>query len=237
MSNVKTAGKYEGFVKICSGFGGYHPGSPNLQLSALQELSAKARHALEEKDAARSAWKKATNEREIAFAGLKKLVSAVLYALAASGASEQAMKDARVFLRQISGRRKSREPIPSEKAAGPVIKARPALSGGFEVWTNHLSQLVEMLSQETSYQPNEPHLSVAGLKDLVTRLQQHNTSVKNAQANFFHARVALHEVFYGETNSIVATARAVKKYLRSVYGLNSNEYSQVRKIIFNKPKI
>ncbi len=238
MSLVKLAGTYEGFVQICSGFGGYHPGSTNLQLSFLQELSAKARHTLEAKDAARSVWKKVTNEREIAFTGLKKLVSAVLYALAASGASEQTMKDARVFLRQIFGRRKSREPIPSgNTTTEPVIKARPAQSGGYEAWTNQFSQLVEMVGKETNYQPNEPHLTVAGLKDMMTRLQQLNTIVKNAQADFFHARVALHEVFYGKTNSIVATARAAKMYLRSVYGLNSNEYSQVRKIYFHKSKI
>ncbi len=237
MSHVKIAGKYEGFVKICSGFGGYHPGSTNLQLSFLQELSAKARHTLEAKDAARSVWKKVTNEREIAFTGLKKLVSAVLYALAASGASEPTMKDARVFFRQISGRRKSRSPIPSVQATTAVEKERPSQPGGYEDLANHFSQLVEMVSQETSYQPNEPHLAVSGLREKVIQLHLQNTIVKEAKANFFHARVALHEVFYGEKNSIVATARAVKKYLRSVYGLNSNEYSQVRKIKFNKTKI
>jgi hypothetical protein len=237
MSHVKIAGTYEGFVKICSGFGGYHPGSTNLQLNALQELSVKARQTLEQKDVARSVLNKVTNQREIAFTSFKKRVSAVLFALDASGASEQAMKDARVFFRQIKGRTKSREPLPSGAAAEPVIKVRAARSGGYEAWVNQFSQLVEMVSQETSYQPNEPHLTVAALRELVVELQGHNTSVKEAQAGFFHARVALHEVFYGETNSIVATTRAAKKYLRSVYGLNSNEYSQVRKINFRKLKI
>jgi len=237
MSHVKIAGTYEGFVNICSGFRGYHPGSPNLQIAALQELSAKARQSMEAKDAARSAWNKATNQREIAFASLNKLVSAVLFALAASGASEQTMKDARVFLRQISGRRKSRGPIPSEQAMATVEKERPSQPGGYEDKTNHFSQLVEMVSQETAYQPNEPHLTVNGLREKVTQLHLHNAIVKQARADFFHARVALHEVFYGEKDSIVATARTAKKYLRSVYGLNSNEYSQVRKIKFNKLKI
>ena len=236
MSHSKIAGTYEGFVKICSGFRGYHPGSTNLQLPALQELAVQARQTLEAKDAARSVWNKATNQREIAFASLKKLVSAVLFALDASGASEQTMKDARVFLRQITGRRKSRGPIPSEQAAR-VEKVRPAQPVGFEHLTNHFSQLVEMVSQEATYQPNEPHLAVSGLRELVNQLHLHNVNVKKARADFFHARVALYEVYYGENHSIVITGRAAKKYLRSVYGLNSNEYSQVRKIFFNKSKI
>jgi hypothetical protein len=210
---------------------------PNLQLSALQELSAKAQQILEQKDVARSTLNKVTNEREIAFASLKKLVSAVLFALDASGASEQTMKDARVFLRQVNGRSKSREPLPSGATAEPVIKSRPVRSGGYEAMANQFSQLVELVSQEPSYQPNEPHLAVAALREVLTQLQLHNTNVKAARADFFHARVALQEVYYGETNSIVETGRAAKKYLRSVYGLNSNEYSQVRKIKFNKTKI
>jgi hypothetical protein len=237
MSHSKIAGTYEGFVKICSGFRGYHPGSTNLQLSALQELAVQARQSLEAKDATRSVWNRATNQREIAFASLKKLVSAVLFALAASGASEQTMKDARVFLRQISGRRKSRGPIPSEKATATVEKERPSQPVGFEHLTNQFSQLVEMVSQEAAYQPNEPHLAVSGLQELVNQLHLHNDNVKKARADFFHARVTLYEVYYGEKHSIVATGRAAKKYLRSVYGLNSNEYSQVRKINFKKSKI
>jgi hypothetical protein len=237
MSHSKIAGTYEGFVKICSGFRGYHPGSTNLQLPALQELAVQARQSLEAKDAARSALNKVTNEREIAFASLNKLVPAVLFALDASGASEQTMKDARVFLRQIFGRRKGRPPLPSGALAEPVIKPRAVRSSGYEEKVNQFSQLVEMVSQVPSYQPNEPHLTVAALKELVTQLQGHNTTVKAVKADFFHARVALHEVYYGENHSIMVTGRAAKKYLRSVYGLNSNEYSQVRKIYFNNSKI
>jgi hypothetical protein len=210
---------------------------PNLQLSALQELSVKARHVLEEKDVARSAWKKVTNQREIAFASLNKLVSAVLFALAASGASEPTMKDVRAFLRQISGRRKSRLPMPSAQATATVVKERPSQPGGYEDLTYHFSQLVELVSQQATYQPNEPHLTVNSLREKVIQLHLENDNVKKARADYFHARVALHEVFYGEKDSIVATARTVKKYLRSVYGLNSNEYSQVRKIKFYKPKM
>jgi hypothetical protein len=237
MSNVKTAGTYEGFVKICSGFRGYHPGSTNLQITALQELAARARQSLEAKDAARASWSRATNEREIAFADLKKLASAVLFALAASGASEPTMKDARLFLRLITGRRKNRASISSAQDSATVEKERPSQPGGYESMTNQFSQLVEMVSQEATYQPNEPHLTVGGLQEKLFRLRQENDHVKEARATYFHARVALHEVFYGEKNSIVAIARAVKKYLRSVYGLNSNEYSQVRKIQFERPKM
>jgi len=237
MSNVKTVGTYEGFVQLCSGYGGYNPGSPNLTLSALQELSAKARQALTDLTVAKSAMNQATNDREIAFARLPKLVSAVSFALDASGASEQTMKDIRVFLRQMSSRKKFRDPIPSDQATPPVKSNRPFSQRGYEAMTNHVAQLVQLVSQETSYQPKELHLTVESLRNMVSTLRSHNARVQEARAAFGHARLHVHNVLYGETNSLVSTARTAKKYLRSVYGFNSNEYRQVRKMEFTKTRM
>lgn len=234
MSYSKTADSYDGFVQLCSGYGGYNPGSPNLTLSALYELAGKARDALQAAYVAKSAMKEATNQREITFAGLQKLVSGISFALAASGASEQTMKDIRVFLRQMSSRRKGRDPIPSDQSTEPVKPNRPFSQRGYEAMANQFAELVQMVNRQPNYQPNEAHLSKAGLQKMVKQLHGHNQAVRDARAAFSHARVALHQVFYGDAHSIVATARAAKKYLRSVFGLNSSEYSQVRKIQFTK---
>lgn len=110
MSTIKTVGSYEGFVELCSGYRGYNPGSPNLTVSALRELSGKARASIEAFNVAKSEMNRVTNDREIAFDSLPKLVSGISFALAASGASEQTMKDVRAFLRQMSSRKKSRDP-------------------------------------------------------------------------------------------------------------------------------
>ena len=142
--NVKTVAAFEEFMGFCSGYGGsYNPGLPNLKLSALNELAVKARQALEDVNVAKSAWNIATNNREIAFAGLPKSVSSITYALAASGASEQTMKDARVILRQMTGRRKSREPIASGETTKPREKGRSFSQRGYESMTNHFARLVQ----------------------------------------------------------------------------------------------
>ncbi|HPW63883.1 MAG TPA: hypothetical protein PLJ13_16420 [Cyclobacteriaceae bacterium] len=233
MSTIKTVGSYEGFVELCSGYRGYNPGSPNLTVSALRELSVKARQTLEAFNVAKSEMSRVTNDREIAFAGLPKLVSGISFALAASGASEQTMKDVRAFLRQMTSRKKSRDPIPSGQSTEPESN-RPFSQRGYEAMTNHFAQLVQLVSLEPKYQPNEAHLTLAGLQEAVSNLRSLNQAVNDARATLSHARLALRQVISGEVNSVVTTARAAKKYLRSVYGLNSNEYSQVREIKFNK---
>jgi hypothetical protein len=233
MSTIKTVGSYEGFVELCSGYGGYNPGSPNLTVSALRELAGRARESIEAFNVAKSEMNRVTNDREIAFVSLPKLVSGISFALAASGASEQTMKDVRAFLRQMSSRKKSRDPIPSDQSTGPESN-RPFSQRGYEAMTNHVAQLVQLVSLEPKYQPNEAHLTIAGLQETVSKLHSLNRAVNDARATLSHARLALRQVISGEVNSVVTTARAAKKYLRSVYGLNSNEYSQVRKVQFNK---
>ena len=238
MSHVKTAAALEEFLGFCSGYGGsYNPGLPNLKLSALNELAIKARQALEEVNAAKSVWNNATNHREIVFAGLPKLVSSITFTLAASGASEQTMKDARVLLRQMTSRRKSRDPIPSGEGVVQSEKGRPFSQRGFESMTNHFAQLVQLVSMETLYQPTEYHLSVVGLLKHVSKLRSHNVTVKETRVRLSHARLHLYQIYYGDVNSVVVAARSAKKYIRAIFGLNSNEYHQVKKFIFSKTKI
>jgi hypothetical protein len=232
MSTIKTVGSYEGFVELCSGYRGYNPGSPNLTVSALRELSGKARASIEAFNVAKSEMNRVTNDREIAFDSLRKLVSGISFALAASGASEQTMKDVRAFLRQMSSRKKSRDPIPSGQTEPE--SSRPFSQGGYETMTNQFAQLVQLVSLEPKYQPNEAPLMIGALRETERHVRSLNQAVKDARAVFSHSRLALHQVINGEANSVVTTARAAKKYLRSVYGLNSSEYSQVRKIKFNK---
>ena len=238
MTNVKTAAAFEEFLGYCSGYGGsYNPGLPNLKLSALNELAVKARQALEDVNVAKSALNIATNNREIAFTGLPKLVSSIAFTLAASGASEQTMKDARVILRQMTGRRKNREPIASGEATAIVVKGRSFSQRGYESMTDHFARLVQMLRDEPLYQPTENYLSVAGLDEQVSKLHGFNTVVSDARVTFSNARIALYQIYYEDAHSVVATARSAKMYVRAIFGLNSVQSNQVKKIKFTKTKI
>jgi len=237
MTNVKTAAAFEGFIGFCSGYGGsYNPGLPNLKLSALNELAAKARQALEEMNVAKSAMKIAINNREMAFAGLPKLVSSIIFALAASSASEPTMKDARAIVRQMTGRRKYRPPVASGEATSPAEKGRSLSQLGYESMTDHFARLVQFLRDEPLYQPAEMYLSLEGLAEQLSKLRALNTAVKDARVAFSNARVALMQLYYGDTHSVVATARSAKMYVRAIFGLSSMEYQQVRNIHFTKPR-
>ncbi len=238
MTKVKTAAAFEEFIGICSGYGGtYNPGSPNLQLSALNELAGKSRQALEDMNVTKSAMNLATNNREIAFAGLRKLASSITFALAASGASEQTMNDARAIIRQMTSHRKNRAPIASGESAAPAVKGRSLSQLGFESKTDHLARLVQLLRDEPLYQPTEFHLSLKGLEEFLSKLRGLNVTVNEAKVTFRNSRIALIQLYYADAHSMVDIARAGKMYVRSVFGLNSMEYQQVKRLKFTKPRI
>lgn len=235
MSHVKNVAAFEEFVGYCSGYGGsYNPGLPNLKVSALQELAVKARKALDEVTVAKSALNNATNSREIAFADVPRLASSILFTMASLGASEQALKDARVFLRLLTSRTRTRQPVPSEQAV--AIRKENHGQRGFTSMVYHLERLVQTASDEPVYKPNEPGLTPEGLRNTTAALAKLNAEVSAAKVAWNNARVAMHSIYYGE-QSLLETGRNGKKYLRAIYGLNSNEYAQVKKIKFTKVKM
>ena len=238
MSHAKNVAAYGKLISCCTGLGGkYKPGHPNLQLDALNALLADAKQALENVKVTKSDLNNETNTREIEFSNLPKVASSILFSLAASGASEQTLDDARVFLRQMTGRRlKDRVPIPSEKVEA-VTKVRPLTQRSYVSRADHFAKLVQVASSSPIYQPNEPELQVVSLNELVAKLQVLNTSVAKADVEWSNARIERTNRFYAKGSSILATARKVKNYVRAIHGVNSEQYRQLKELSFTKPKI
>lgn len=238
MSHAKNAAAYGKLISWCTGLGGkYKPGHPNLHLEALNALLVDAKQALENVKVTKSNLNNETNVREIEFGNLPKVASSILFSLAASGASEQTLDDARVFLRQMTGRKlKDRAPIPSEKAK-EVINTRPLTQQSYVSRADHFARLVQVAADSPNYQPNEPELQVPGLNALVAKLQELNVRVAAADVAWSNARIERTNRFYAKGSSILATARKVKNYVRAIHGVNSEQYRQLKGLSFTKPKI
>ena len=236
MSHVKNVAAFEKLLGYCSGYGGsYNPGLKNLTVSTMSDLLEKARQAVQQANATKSSLDNETNQREILFDNLPKLVSGIVFTLAASGASEQTMKDARVFFRHITGRKLiERQPIPSDASSEVALK-KLISRRGYISDAGQFAKLVQMISDEPLYQPNEPHLNREGLKLLLEKMNSLNTSVANYQVAWSNARMELNKELYSGNTSLHSTAGKVRKYVRGAYGLKSSQYSQLKTIDFTKP--
>ena len=99
---------------------------------------------------------------------------------------------------------------------------------------DNLSKLVNLLSSETGYAPNENELKVATLNTMLTTMKAKNTAVINAITALSNARIDRNKILYKEGTGLYDIAMAVKAYVKSVFGATSPEYKQVSKIKFTK---
>ena len=237
MTNVNTMQSFEKLIGICTGYGGkYNPGRQNLRIESMSNQLEEVRQALEQVKAARTAYDNQVNRRKQKFDQLPRLVSSVMRTLEASGASPEKLDDARQFVRMISGRASaSRPPVPSDQAQ-EVKTRRSTQPLGYVNLADSFSKFVQAVSTEPLYQPQEPELSPGGLLALWQELTQLNSYVMQARNQWKNSCIARNFVMYKKPMSMTETANAVKKYVRAIYGLDSEQYGQVKSLNFIKLK-
>ncbi|HEY3429504.1 MAG TPA: hypothetical protein VGK39_02430, partial [Cyclobacteriaceae bacterium] len=159
------------------------------------------------------------------------LASSVLRILEASGALPEKVEDARAFTRQITGfiTRKPVDAHASEK------EKRSILQLAYASRIDSFAKLVEAVSTEPLYQGNEEYLSVEGLKSKLALLNKLNQQVTDAHIAWSNARINRNYTLYQSTQSVYKVMQAVRKYLRAIFGLDSEQYAQVKALKFIKP--
>ena len=93
-------------------------------------------------------------------------------------------------------------------------------------------KLIDLVSSEPTYKPNEVDLQIATLTTQAADLAAKNTDVVNATTTLSNGRIARNKTLYTPKTGLYDVAQEVKKYVKSVFGATSPEYKQVSKIKF-----
>jgi len=239
MSYVKTMQAFGKLTGICTGLGGtYNPGQQNLQVNAMTTLLKSAQQAWEEVKEARKAYDNATNDRELGFRKIRKLSSSVYGMLKACGTNKLLLADALNSKRRIWGARISKPPVvDTEKPAEETPEERPSYGKAYVVIAEYFDTLVKTVASEPRYQPNEPELTLASLELTLADLFHLNKAVTEAEIRLEEARIKRNTVYYIAPENLVDTAVAVKTYVRSAFGYQSQQHQQVQKLRFTKPNV
>ena len=96
--------------------------------------------------------------------------------------------------------------------------------------------MLETIAAEPRYAPNEENLTVTGLHKKLSALRESNTDVTQAKVEMSNARLALNAALYEGEGNMHETAQAVKEYVKSVFGFDSEQYHQLVKLHLTKPK-
>jgi hypothetical protein len=241
MSHVKNLQSFDKVIEICTGLGRkYNPGHLNLQVSTMNSHLQIAQQLWQDFKEARKAYDNATNARKEAFQGIRVLSRSVQGMLKTSGANPLLMADALNAKRKICGARITKPPDAKADGATTDTKkksTRASYAKAYVAVAEYFDELVKTVESEPRYRANETHLTLTGLQEMKAKLFALNKAVADAEVHLDKARFQRNEMFYTDPNSIVNMAKGVKAYVRSIFGLNSQEYQLVQKIRFTKPTL
>ena len=236
--HAKNVANFETMISFCTGYGAqYDPSKANIKLAALGTKLTASQGALTTVNTLLPPWQNGVNGRELIFDPFSKLVTKILNAVEASDVTPAYIKDVKTLTRKLTGKRAT--PKIKDDPATPEDESLKSISASqmsFDNRIENFDKLIDLLSSNAAYAPNENAVKVATLTTLKGTMSTSNTTVKDAYTPLSNARISRDVILYDATNGLVKCAGDVKKYIKSVFGGTSAQYKQVSKLIFKKPK-
>ena len=230
--HTKNVDNFETMISFCTGYGAtYNPSNSNLTVPNLTTLFDDSKAAVKLVKTTESSFNDIEGHRKLLFKPLKTLATKVLGALRSSGAPATVIADAETINRKIQGKRADNTivtPQPGETAKTKISVSQQS----FDMLIDHFEKLIELVSIESSYNPNEEPLKVSKLIEYKKDLEIVNTKVKNAYSPYSNAMIARDKKLYNPETGLVTIAQLVKNYVKSVYNASGPEYKQINKLRF-----
>lgn len=243
--HAKNVANFEDLISFCIGYGAtYNPVNANIKTTALQAKQTAALAALQTVKTTKTAFDNSTNAREIVFTSLKKLSTRIVNALEATTASVQTIDDAKTVNRKMQGKRAGSSAkltkAPATGTPDPIVPVVPTTISvsqlSYDSLIDNFTKLIQVVSSEPAYLPNETELKVATLNTLVANLKTSNTAVINAYTTYSNGLISRNTMLYGAGTGLTDLSAEVKKYIKSLFGATSPQYKQVSKLKFTKPR-
>ena len=96
--------------------------------------------------------------------------------------------------------------------------------------------MLQLLSTIPAYNPNEDELKLINLNTYKDSLVSSTQSVDQTEAELNNKLIERDQVLYAEGTGLYSIAQNVKKYVKSLYGAGSPEYTNVSSIEFTSRK-
>lgn len=240
--HAKNVANFEDLISFCTGYGAtYNPSKEALTIAKLIDLQTQAKTSLQQTKTTKTGFDNTTNARQLAFKDLKPLATKVVNALAVSGATALAVADAKTINRKIQGAKansSTKPPTtpPDPNAPSPTDKTISTSQQSYDSLIDHFTKLIEAVSQDANYKPNETELQIASLQTKLDSLKAANTNLVNSFTSWSNARINRNTILYNPLTGLVQTALEVKKYVKSVFGATSPQFKQVSGLEFTNVK-
>jgi len=230
--HAKNVANFQTMISNCTSFGvTYNPSNSTLTLANLKLHHIDSKANVNKVSKTKSVHDDFEGKRQVLFGGYKTLSTQIMGALKSCGAPETVITDAKTINRKMQGRRAPGTKIELNEDGTP--KNRHSVSQqSFDMRIEHLDKMIELLNVEEKYSPNEPHLTIEGLRTYYNDLDAINEKVKEVYGPYSNAMNARNRKLYAPETGLVAIANSVKNYIKSIYKTNTPEYKSISKLLF-----
>ena len=239
VGNAKNVFNFGDLITILTGYTAPKPYDPSKDAIKLPNLIIKKTDAddvMLKVDQKSPTFIITTDERKQVFAAIPELASKVRNAVIASDAPAEFLPNVTQITRKLQGRRaKAIQPIDPNTPPEEVPVNISVSQKSFDSQIALMGTLIELLDAQTGYNPNEPDLKVAGLKDLHIKMKATNTAVVDAHTAVTNARIARDKVLYDPNTGMLRLVKDVKAYVKSLFGVKSIQFKQISALKFKKP--
>ena len=215
----------------------YNPPVDNLKLVNLQTLYTTASTKLSEVEDKRHANKNAITLRQSAFENLKSTCTKIINLLDILGLSQGTLDQAKSLNRTIQGGQK-KTTTPPQDPNNQQPTTNNSISTSRQSYTQQAENfgiLLQLLSTIPSYTPNEDDLKLINLNIYKDSLVSSTQAVDQTEAELNNKLIERDNILYADGTGLYSIAQNVKKYVKSLYGATSPEYTTVSAIKFTSP--
>ena len=235
--HAKNVANFEDLISFVTSYAAaYNPTKTTIKVANLNLLFTQAKTDIFNVTNKTVLFNNATNARAMLFEPLRSLSTRLVNAFIATDATTEMIKDAKTINRKLQGKRAKAVQVSTDQNS-PAPNTISASQQSYDQLIEHFTKLIELLKSEPSYAPNEAELKTTTLASQLVALKTANTNVSNAYTAVSNSRIARDKTLYKEKTGLYDVSGDVKNYVKSLFGATSQEFKQVSKIKFTKPKI
>jgi hypothetical protein len=206
----------------------YNPPVDNLKVANLTALYIAASTKLNEVEDKRNANKNAITVRQSAFENLKSTCTKIINHLEILGLPQGTIDQAKSLNRTIQGGQKKTTTPPEE--GKEETKTVSTSRQSYTQQADNFGILLQLLGTITEYNPNEDDLKLTNLETYKNLLVSSTQSVDQTEAELNNKLIERDQILYADGTGLYSIAQNVKKYVKSLYGATSPEYTNVSSI-------
>jgi hypothetical protein len=234
VGHAKNVANLQKMIQQVSTYSLYNPPIADITVANLQTLYTDANAKLTEVGEKRNANKNAIVARQTAFKNLSSTCTSIINLLEIVGLPKGTLNQARSLIQTIQGSSgKSNTPVEDGKE---VPKSSSTSRQSFTSKAENFGLLLQMLSTLPAYTPNEDSIKLQNLSNYHESLKAATLLVDQTESELNTKIIERDRILYAEEIGVYAISLKIKKYVKSLYGATSPEYTTVSAIEFTNRK-